>query len=82
MGSQKYKEAMEHLSTMLSLDPSDRIEILVKRSKAQVSMNLWNDALSDAEEARFVFHWVRKVINKMCRSSNSTKAARRRSCRF
>ena len=45
---------------MLSLDPPDRIEILVKRSKARVSMNLWNEALSDVEEARFVFHWFEK----------------------
>ena len=58
MSSQRYNVAVEHLSMMLSLDPSNRIEILVKRSQARVSMNLWNEALSDAEEARFVLHWV------------------------
>ena len=64
MSSRKYNEAMEHLSMILSLDPPDRIEILVKRSQARVSMNLWNEALSDAEEARFVLHWFKKFLTE------------------
>ena len=56
MSSQKHNEAVEHLSMMLSLNPPGRIEILVRRSKARVSMNLWNEALSDAKEVRFVLH--------------------------
>ena len=56
MSSQKYNEAVEHLLMMLSFNPPNRIEVLVRRSKAWVSMNLWSEALSDAGEVRFVLH--------------------------
>ena len=54
MGSQNYNEAAEHFSTILSLNPLDRIDILIKRSKSRAMMNLWEDALKDADEVYFV----------------------------
>lgn len=53
MDSQSYNEATEHFSTILSLNPADHMDILVKRSKARASMNSWEDALSDADEVSF-----------------------------
>ena len=53
MDSRSYNEAAEHFSDVLSLSPVDRIDILIKRSKARVSMNSWGDALSDADEVSF-----------------------------
>lgn len=50
VNSQNYREATEHFSTLLSLDPVSPIEILIKRSSARASMNSWEDALSDADE--------------------------------
>ena len=54
MGSQNYNEATEHFSTILSLNPVDHVDALIKRSKAQVMMNSWEDALKDADEVYFV----------------------------
>ena len=54
MGSQNYNEAVEHFSTILSFDSVNRVDTLTKRSKAQVMMNLWEDALKDADEVYFV----------------------------
>ena len=53
MDSQDYNEAAEHFSTVLLLDPGDRIEVLIKRNKARASMKAWEDALSDADEVYF-----------------------------
>ena len=50
MDSQNYKKAAEHFSTLLLLDPADRMDILIKRNTARASMNAWEDALSDADE--------------------------------
>lgn len=50
MDSHEYNEAAEHFSTILSLDPDDQVEILIKRSKAYSSVKSWENALSDAEE--------------------------------
>lgn len=50
MDSRNYNEAAEYFSTILSLDPVDRVEILVKRSKAREMMSLWGEVLSDADE--------------------------------
>ncbi|KAG9311853.1 hypothetical protein JVU11DRAFT_8105 [Chiua virens] len=50
MESHRYHEAAEHFSTILSLNPVDRVDILIKRSEARVSAGLWEDALCDADE--------------------------------
>ena len=54
MGSQNYNEVTEHFSMILSLNPVDRVDALVKRSKAQVMMGSWEDALKDADEVYFL----------------------------
>ncbi|KAF8548009.1 hypothetical protein OG21DRAFT_1516754 [Imleria badia] len=51
MDTKNYNETAENFSTILSLDPVNRTEILIKRSKAWMSMNSWDKALSDADEA-------------------------------
>ncbi|KAG9311908.1 hypothetical protein JVU11DRAFT_8169 [Chiua virens] len=48
--SQRYTEAAGHFSTILSFNPVNRVEILVKRSKARVSAGSWKNALCDADE--------------------------------
>ena len=61
MESRSYNEAAEHFSTILSLNPADRIDIFIQRSKARASMNSWGDALSDADEVLFVlilYHYI------------------------
>ena len=50
LGSQDYIKAAEHFSTMLSLDTEDHVDILIKRSRARVMMESWEDALRDADE--------------------------------
>ena len=50
MCSQHYTKAAEHFSTMLSLDTEDRVDILIKRSRARAMMESWEDALRDADE--------------------------------
>ena len=50
MSSENYTEAVEHFSTMLLLDPEDRVDILIKRSRTRAMMELWEDALRDADE--------------------------------
>ena len=55
MGSENYIEASEHFSTMLSLDTEDRVDILIKRSRARAMLESWEDALRDADEVYSVF---------------------------
>ena len=50
MGSQNYSEAVEHFSTLLSLGTEDRMDILIKRSRARAMMESWEDTLKDADE--------------------------------
>ena len=50
MGSQNYHEATEHFSTILSFDPVDRVDTLIKRSKVRAMMNAWENGLKDANE--------------------------------
>ena len=54
MGSENYDEAAKLFSTMLSIDPVDRVDILIKRSKTRVMMESWEDALKDAEEVNIM----------------------------
>ncbi|KAF8556856.1 hypothetical protein OG21DRAFT_1482768 [Imleria badia] len=49
--SKKPEDAIIRYSTALSLNPSNPACLLVKRSKAQVMLGLWEDALRDADEA-------------------------------
>ena len=50
MDSQNYSEAAKHLSTALSLHTEDHVNILIERSRARAMMELWEDALRDADE--------------------------------
>ena len=58
MDSRNYDEAVECFSTILSLDPANCMEILIKRSRARASMNMWEEALSDADKVSFIPHMV------------------------
>lgn len=50
MDSRDYDVAARHFSTLLSLDPLDCIDILIKRGKARTMMKSWEDALKDADK--------------------------------
>ena len=50
MDSQKYDEAVNHYSELLTLDPSNISDVLYKRSKARALRKLWKMALIDAEK--------------------------------
>ena len=54
MESENYAAATGYFSIMLSLDPANRVDILIKRSRAQVFMEWCDEALCDAEEVYFV----------------------------
>lgn len=56
MNSQKYKEAVERYSAVLSRNPRNVVEIFIKRSKAQAMSGLWDKALNDADEVCFIVH--------------------------
>ena len=49
-GPGKHDEAIARYTSALSLSPSNKIDILVKRSTARASKMLWKDALTDANE--------------------------------
>lgn len=44
-----------HYSAILTLDPLDRADTLIKRSKARMIMESWEDALKDADEVYIAF---------------------------
>ena len=67
MSSQNYNEAVEQFSTILSLDPEDRVDTLIKRGKAYIMMNLWEDALKDADEVCFVLGCADNMGNRVRR---------------
>ena len=50
MDSRNYKEAIGYYSNALSLDPPNWAELLIKRTKAQTSKELWEDSSMDANE--------------------------------
>jgi hypothetical protein len=50
LSSKEYDNAIGRYTSALCLDPSNPIDILVKRSKARASKELWKDALIDANE--------------------------------
>ena len=59
MDSGSYGEAEKHFSTLLLLDPVDRMDVLIKRSRARTSMKSWGDALNDADEVYALRHSFR-----------------------
>ena len=74
MCSQHYSKVAEHLSTLLLLDTEDRMDILMKRSRARAMMESWEDALRDADEVYCVISSCHKIVHdKVCRRSNSTR---------
>jgi tetratricopeptide (TPR) repeat protein len=44
------EEAITRYSAALSLNPSNRAGLLFKRSRARATLELWEDALKDADE--------------------------------
>ena len=54
MESENYAEAAGYFSTMLSLNPTNRVDILIKRSRAQVFTEEYDKALCDADEVYFM----------------------------
>jgi len=50
MRSKDHKRAIVQYSTALSLNPSNRASLLVKRSNARGMLEKWEDALKDADE--------------------------------
>ena len=59
INSRSYDEAEKHFSTLLFLDPVDRMDVLIKRSRARALMNSWGDALDDADEVYALRHSFR-----------------------
>lgn len=58
--SQNYIGAAKYFSRILSLNPVDRMGILIKRSNALALMNSWAEALRDADEVCFMALCFRK----------------------
>ncbi|KAF8546247.1 hypothetical protein OG21DRAFT_1518257 [Imleria badia] len=50
LSSGQHAEAISRYSSALSLDPSNPMDILAKRSKARASKGIWEGALTDANE--------------------------------
>ena len=74
MDSRRYSEAAEHFSTVLLLNPVDRVDIFIKRSKARVLMDLCGDSLSDADEVLSILTLDRTVfVYRVRRPSSSTR---------
>ncbi|KAI9569843.1 hypothetical protein HD554DRAFT_2327802 [Boletus coccyginus] len=49
--SEDHKRAIIQYSTALSLNPSNPVGLLVKRSNVRAMLGMWEDALKDADEA-------------------------------
>ena len=56
LATQNYSEAITHYSAALTMGPTAREGILVKRSNAHAAMGAWNDALNDADEVRSLLY--------------------------
>lgn len=56
LSSGEHGEAISHYSSALSLDPANKVDILVKRSGARASRGLWEDALADANDVRVWYY--------------------------
>lgn len=60
METENHDEAVEYFSIILSLDPEDRLDILIKRSKVRISMGMWEEAMNDADEVILSFETLRQ----------------------
>ena len=56
LDSGNHDDAIARYTSALSLDPSNPINILVKRSKALASKEMWQDALMDANQVGAMYH--------------------------
>lgn len=54
MSAQRHDDAISHYSAILSLTPAAPQSFFIKRSKAYLASDLWEDALNDANKVRFV----------------------------
>ena len=63
---------MEYFSIALSLRLVNRVDILIKRSKARTSMMLWEEALNDAQEVYIYF--VPQCFNPLIERRSLTSA--------
>ena len=73
MKCRSYNKATEHFSTILSLNPMNRMDVLIKRSKARTLMGSLEEALSDADEVYSVLHGASDSgIDRARRSLKST----------
>lgn len=68
MDTKDYHEAVEYFSVILSLDPTDRVGILLKRCEARVLLQSWDEVLSDAAEV--YIHFVRRCF-RQCHSQSA-----------
>ena len=53
MDSKNYNDAVEHFTVILELDRVNHVDVLIKRSKAWLLMELWDEALSDADKVSY-----------------------------
>ena len=56
MDSKNYSDAAKHYSTARSLNPAKLFDSLIKRSEARTFMNLWQEALNDADKVWTALH--------------------------
>ena len=57
------KQAIAHYSAALALSPSQPVGLLLKRSTARGILELWEDALKDADEVRVSSGWYWMVVD-------------------
>ena len=57
MRSKNHKRAIVQYSTALSLNPSNPVGLLVKRSNSRAVLGMWEDALKDADKVWISSHW-------------------------
>ena len=50
-------------STALSLNPTNPVGLLLKRSNARAMLGLWEDALKDADKVRLDSPWCLMILN-------------------
>lgn len=67
MALQNYNEAAEHFSTILSVDPADRVDILIERSEARATMSTWEGALKMLPRYTFRPYVVNNISNRVAR---------------
>ena len=77
--AQRYDDAISKYSAYLLLNPAEPQSVLTKRSKVHVTMGLWEDALSDANQVghfyltKIIFdakivrlrYWIRRLLGAL-----------------